>query len=89
MSQNPINIVTAEHVGEYRLKLSFNDGKDQVVDFSPFLSLRGAQCLGRTKALCRNQGKRGSLRCAELSPGASGDPRASRSNRDRPGPSAQ
>jgi hypothetical protein len=38
MSQNPINIVTAEHVGEYRLKLSFNDGKDQVVDFFPFLS---------------------------------------------------
>ena len=38
MSQNPINIVTAEQVGEYRLKLSFNDGKDQVVDFFPFLS---------------------------------------------------
>ena len=38
MSQKPINIVTAEHVGEYRLKLSFNDGKDQVVDFFPFLS---------------------------------------------------
>ena len=38
MSQKPINIVAAEHVGEYRLKLSFNDGRDPVVDFFPVLS---------------------------------------------------
>lgn len=38
MSQNPINIITAETVGDYRLHLTFDDGKEQVVDFKPFLT---------------------------------------------------
>lgn len=38
MSRNPINILTAEPVGAYRLRLSFNDGSTRVVDFLPFLS---------------------------------------------------
>jgi hypothetical protein len=38
MSQIPINILTAEHAGDYRLELSFDDGTTQVVDFFPFLS---------------------------------------------------
>ena len=43
MSQNPISIVTAEHVGEYRLKLSFDDGKDQVVEAIAFVKERGVE----------------------------------------------
>lgn len=35
----PINITTAEHVGDYTLRLSFDDGTVQTVDFKPFLSL--------------------------------------------------
>ena len=38
MSQNPINIITAEPVGDYRLHLVFDDGKEQTVDFKPFLT---------------------------------------------------
>lgn len=38
MSQKPINIVSAEHFGAYRLRLSFDDGTAQVVDFYSFLS---------------------------------------------------
>jgi hypothetical protein len=38
MSQNPINIITEEPVGDYHLHLTFNDGKEQVVDFKPFLT---------------------------------------------------
>ena len=38
MSQNPINIITAEPVGDYHLHLTFDDGKEQVVDFKPFLT---------------------------------------------------
>jgi hypothetical protein len=34
----PINIVVAESAGEYRLRLQFDDGTQQVVDFKPFLS---------------------------------------------------
>lgn len=37
MSQNPINIITAEPVGDYRLHLTFDDGKEHTVDFKPFL----------------------------------------------------
>ncbi|MEX0775174.1 MAG: DUF2442 domain-containing protein [Phycisphaeraceae bacterium] len=37
----PENIVIfvkhAEHVGEHRLRLSFNDGTVQIIDFAPFL----------------------------------------------------
>lgn len=34
-----INITTVEPVGEYALRLSFDDGTVQTVDFKPFLSL--------------------------------------------------
>ena len=35
---NPVNIVTAEQAGDYRIRLRFDDGVEQVVDFQPFLS---------------------------------------------------
>jgi len=38
MSQILINIVTAELAGDYRLHLTFDDGKEQTVDFKPFLT---------------------------------------------------
>jgi hypothetical protein len=34
-----LNITAAEPVGEYALRLSFDDGTVQTVDFKPFLSL--------------------------------------------------
>lgn len=34
-----INITAAEQVGEYALRLTFDDGAVQTVDFKPFLSL--------------------------------------------------
>lgn len=34
----PINIVLAEKVGKYRLRLVFDNGKQQEVDFGPFLT---------------------------------------------------
>lgn len=34
----PINITTAEQVGDYALRLYFDDGAVQTVDFKPFLS---------------------------------------------------
>ncbi|MDQ3562994.1 MAG: DUF2442 domain-containing protein [Pseudomonadota bacterium] len=37
MSQIPINIITAKPVGDYCLHLTFDDGKEQTVDFKPFL----------------------------------------------------
>ncbi|MDO8811858.1 MAG: DUF2442 domain-containing protein [Gallionella sp.] len=33
-----INIVTAEQVGDFRIRLQFDDGIEQTVDFKPFLS---------------------------------------------------
>lgn len=33
-----INIVSADLIGKYLLRLTFDDGKTQVVDFGPFLS---------------------------------------------------
>ena len=33
-----LRIKKIKHVGDYKLKLSFNDGNEQVVDFNPFLS---------------------------------------------------
>jgi hypothetical protein len=33
-----INIITAESAGDYRLHLIFDDGKEQSVDFKPFLT---------------------------------------------------
>ena len=38
MSQPPINIVAAEPAGDYRLRLTFDDGVEQTVDFKPFLT---------------------------------------------------
>ena len=38
MTPTPINIQTAELVGDYRIRLRFDDGVEQVVDFQPFLS---------------------------------------------------
>lgn len=38
MSQIPINIITAKPVGDYCLHLTFDDGKEQTVDFKPFLT---------------------------------------------------
>ncbi|MDH2917978.1 MAG: DUF2442 domain-containing protein [Sideroxydans sp.] len=36
---NPINITRAEQLSDYALRLSFEDGVVQTVDFKPFLSL--------------------------------------------------
>jgi len=33
-----INIVTAEQVGDFRIRLQFDDGIEQTVDFKPFLT---------------------------------------------------
>lgn len=38
MSQQEINILGAESDGDYRLRLTFDDGMVQTVDFLPFLS---------------------------------------------------
>lgn len=38
MTQAPINIVKPQAAGEHRLHLAFDDGKEQIVDFLPFLS---------------------------------------------------
>ena len=38
MSQPPINIVAAEPAGDYRLRLTFDDGVEQTIDFKPFLT---------------------------------------------------
>ncbi len=33
-----ITIISAEYIGEYQIKLSFNDNSIQLVDFFPFLN---------------------------------------------------
>lgn len=38
MSETVINIVAAEPAGEFKLRLRFDDGMEQIVDFKPFLS---------------------------------------------------
>ncbi len=38
MSQPTINIVAAEPAGDYRLRLTFDDGMEQIVDFKSFLT---------------------------------------------------
>ena len=38
MNPTAINIVAAEQVGDCRIRLSFDDGTVQVIDFKPFLS---------------------------------------------------
>ncbi|MCP3995116.1 MAG: DUF2442 domain-containing protein [bacterium] len=37
-SKDVIGIVDAKHVGGYRLRLKFNDGKENEIDFESFLS---------------------------------------------------
>lgn len=37
MTPDIINIVTAEQVGDYLIRLRFDDGTEQTVDFKPFL----------------------------------------------------
>ena len=32
-----VNVVRAEHVSDYELKLYFSDGVERVIDFEPFL----------------------------------------------------
>ena len=39
MTPATINITAAEQVDDYALRLSFDDGTVQIVDFKPFLSL--------------------------------------------------
>lgn len=39
MASTSFNIASVEHIGEYALRLSFDDGIVQTVDFKPFLSL--------------------------------------------------
>lgn len=39
MTPATINITAAEQIGDYALRLSFDDGTVQTVDFKPFLSL--------------------------------------------------
>ena len=38
MSDPEINILSAEWEGEYRIRLCFDDGSRQTIDFLPFLS---------------------------------------------------
>ena len=38
MTSAIINIVTAEQVGDFRIRLRFDDGTEQTVDFKPFLT---------------------------------------------------
>ncbi len=38
MSDPEINILSAEWEGEYRIRLCFDDGSHQTIDFLPFLS---------------------------------------------------
>jgi hypothetical protein len=37
MKQQILAVTTAEYLDGYRIRLQFNDGKEQVVDFYPFL----------------------------------------------------
>lgn len=38
MTTGIINIITAEQVGDFRIRLQFDDGTEQTVDFKPFLT---------------------------------------------------
>ncbi len=38
MNMPVVNIVSADYLGDYRLRLQFDDGTIQTVDFKPFLS---------------------------------------------------
>jgi len=38
MTPTAINIVTAEQVGDFRIRLRFDDSTEQTIDFKPFLA---------------------------------------------------
>lgn len=38
MTTAPIQIVSAKHINEYRLQISFSDSSEQIIDFKPFLT---------------------------------------------------
>lgn len=38
MIPSVINIISAEIAGEYKIRLTFDDGRQQTVDFRPFLT---------------------------------------------------
>lgn len=38
MIPDSLNIARAEHLGDYRVAIDFDDGTQQVVDFKPFLT---------------------------------------------------
>ncbi|BCB26623.1 hypothetical protein SKTS_15090 [Sulfurimicrobium lacus] len=38
MTPTAINIITAEQVGDFRIRLEFDDRTEQTVDFKPFLT---------------------------------------------------
>lgn len=38
MTPPTINIITVEQVGDFRIRLKFDDGTEQTVDFKPFLT---------------------------------------------------
>lgn len=37
MTNTPINVISAEDLGDFQLRLVFNDGATQTVNFKPFL----------------------------------------------------
>lgn len=45
MSSQTLAITGAEHLDSYRIKLHFDDGVEQVVDFQPFLANSGHPAL--------------------------------------------
>jgi hypothetical protein len=38
MTPDTINIIAVQRLGQYRLHLVFDDGREQTIDFKPFLS---------------------------------------------------
>jgi len=35
---NPIRVASANYIGDYAIRVSFNDGNEKLVDFKPFLA---------------------------------------------------
>ena len=42
MKPTIIHIIAAKQVGDYCIRLAFDDGREQLVDFQPFLSRSSA-----------------------------------------------
>ena len=38
MTPSIINLTHAEQIGDFKLRLVFDDGREQIIDFKPFLS---------------------------------------------------